>query len=67
MKALIPSVILTLIVAAIVGSAGSSDSMLQLQNTRIAGHSFYWSWPFFVTVMAINCLLVLRMAESAKI
>ena len=66
MKALIPSTILTLIVAAIVGSTGSNGNFLVLENTEIAGHSFYWSWPFFLTVMAINGLLIARISKGVS-
>jgi hypothetical protein len=64
MKALLPSAILTLIVAAIVGSTGSTGNFLSLENARLAGHSFYWSWPFFMTVMALNGILITRVAKS---
>ena len=68
MKALIPSTILTLLVAAIVGSAGSTGSYLDLQGATIVGFAFYWSWPFFFAVMALNSLLVVRLkrAEEAE-
>lgn len=68
MKALIPSTILTLIVAAINGSSrtiGSGGGLLVLESARIGGHSFYWSWPFFLTVMAINGVLITRVAKNA--
>jgi hypothetical protein len=66
MKALIPSTILTLLVAAIVGSAGSSGSFLSLEDASISGFAFYWSWPFFLTVMALNSLLVVRMQRDER-
>lgn len=66
MKALIPSTILTLMISAVVGSAGSRGGMLVLQSASIGGHSFYWSWPFFMTVMAINCLLITRMTKGVS-
>ena len=67
MKALIPSTILTLIVAAINGSSGaigSAGGLLTLESAKIGGQSFYWSWPFFLTVMAINCVLITRVAKN---
>jgi hypothetical protein len=67
MKALVPSTILTLMIAAVVGSAGSSGGMLFLESTSIGGHSFYWSWPFFMTVMAINCLLITRVTKDVSV
>lgn len=66
MKALIPSTILTLIVAAIVGPSGSTGSFLALESTTIAHFAFYWSWPFFLTVMAINGLLITRISRDVK-
>ena len=59
MKALIPSTILTLLVAALVGYSGASEHVLQLESASIGGHEFHWSWPFFMTVMALNSLIVL--------
>lgn len=67
MKALLPSAILTLLVAAIVGSTGSNGNFLTLESARFAGHSFYWSWPFFMTVMALNGILITRLAKSVAI
>ena len=59
-KALVPSTILTLVVAAVVGSAGSSGSFLNLQDTHINGHVIYWSWPFFLVASAITWTLAQR-------
>jgi len=66
MKALIPSTILTLIVAATVGSTGADGNFLSLEYASVGGHLFYWSWPFFMTVMAINGLLITRIAKSVN-
>lgn len=67
MKALVPSTILTLIVAAIVGSTGSTGSFLTLESATVAGHSFHWSWPFFMTVMAINGVLITRISKGVAV
>lgn len=67
MKALAPSTILTLIVAAIVGSTGSAGNFLTLEHARIGGYSFYWSWPFFLTVMTLNCILITRIAKDIRV
>jgi len=64
MKALVPSTILTLIVSALVGSSGSKGNFLHLQDAIIVGHAFYWSWPFFLIVMSLNSLLILRLAKD---
>lgn len=66
MKALVPSTILTLLVAALAGVSGSAGHFLKLEGATLAGHAFYWSWPFFLTVMAINCVLVTRMAKGVN-
>ncbi|MFA7602405.1 MAG: hypothetical protein WCY29_05300 [Novosphingobium sp.] len=67
MKALVPSTILTLIVAAIVGPNGSNGSFLTLESMRVAGYSFYWSWPFFLTVMTLNCILITRIVRDVRV
>jgi hypothetical protein len=66
MKALVPSTILTLLVAALVGVTGSHGAFLKLEGATFGGHAFYWSWPFFLTVMAINCVLVTRMSKDVN-
>lgn len=65
-KALVPSTILTLIVTAIVGSSGTHGSFLTLESASFGGHTFYWSWPFFLIVMAINCALITRIAKDVS-
>jgi len=47
-KALLPGAILTWIVTYIIGSQGSSGGFLNIFNTSIMGHDFYWSWPLFI-------------------
>jgi hypothetical protein len=66
MKALVPSTILTLIIAAVVGSTGSSGNLLNLESASLGEHSFYWSWPFFMTVMALNCILITRVSKEVN-
>jgi hypothetical protein len=66
MKALIPSTILTLIVAAMVGATGADGNFLHLEYASVSGHLFYWSWPFFMTVMAINGLLISQITKSVN-
>lgn len=60
-KALVPSTLLTLAVAAIVGSAGSRGSYLNLQDAAVNGHVIYWSWPFFLIAFAITWVLAQRL------
>lgn len=66
MKALVPSTILTLMVAAIVGLSGSRANMLNLESAAIGGWPFYWSWPFFLIVMMLNCLLIAHAANRER-
>jgi hypothetical protein len=66
MKALVPSTILTLLVAALAGVTGAAGSYLKLESATLAGHAFFWSWPFFLTVMALNCVLVIRMPKDVN-
>jgi hypothetical protein len=66
MKALVPSTILTLLVAALVGATGSTGNFLKLEGATFEGHGFYWSWPLFLTVMALNCVLVIRTAKDVN-
>jgi hypothetical protein len=47
-KALIPGLLLTLIVAVIIGSNGSAGGFLNIHHATISGHGFYWSWPLFI-------------------
>jgi len=47
-KALIPALILTLVVATIIGSNGSAGGFLMIHHTAIGTHQFYWSWPLFI-------------------
>lgn len=47
-KALIPGLILTLIVAALIGAGGSTGGFLDIHLAAISGHKFHWSWPLFI-------------------
>lgn len=47
-KALIPGLLLTLVVALVIGSNGSAGGFLNIHQTAIGGQEFYWSWPLFI-------------------
>ena len=47
-KGLIPGLILTFVVALVMGSNGSSGAWLQIYHASVEGIRFYWSWPLFV-------------------
>lgn len=66
MKALAPSTILTLIVTAIVGSTGATGGFLMVERATVSGYHFHWSWPFFMTVMALNSLLITRIVKGVS-
>ena len=63
-KALVPSMILTLMVGAIAGFSGSRVNMLNVESAAIGGWPFYWSWPLFLTVTAINCMLIAHLGNK---
>jgi hypothetical protein len=52
-KALLPALILTLIVATIIGSNGSAGGFLTIHQTAISTYHFYWSWPLFIASMGL--------------
>jgi hypothetical protein len=47
-KALIPGLLLTLVVATLLGSNGSTGAFLNIHQETLGGHDFYWSWPLFI-------------------
>lgn len=55
-KGLFPGILLTWVVATIMGSNGSKGGFLFIHLIEISGnsafsmsaHSFYWSWPLFI-------------------
>jgi hypothetical protein len=46
-KALIPGLILTLVIAVILGSNGAPGGWLNVHRLEIEQIHFYWSWPLF--------------------
>jgi hypothetical protein len=48
LKALIPGIILTFIIAIVIGSNGSHGGFLDIFHIMIKGQKVYWSWPMFV-------------------
>ena len=61
-KGMVPSILLTWIVAEIIGSNGSKGGFLFIHQINLAGnsafatsgHSFYWSWPLFVAATLLG-------------
>jgi hypothetical protein len=52
-KALIPGLILTLVVATIIGSNGSTGGFLDIHLADLGGHHFHWSWPLFIAATGL--------------
>jgi hypothetical protein len=52
-KALFPGLILTFIIAIVLGSNGSDGGFLHISRTHISGHIVYWSWPLFIASTGI--------------
>ena len=61
LKAVIPGLILTLIVCAIIGSNGSTGGVLQIQHMNIQGHEVYGSWNLFFAATGLAWVLFLMM------
>ena len=47
-KGLIPGLILTFVVAGILGSNGQSGDWLNVHSIRFEQFTLYWSWPLFI-------------------
>jgi hypothetical protein len=47
-KGLIPGIILTFIVAGILGKNHSRGGFLDVSMMTVQGTSFHWSWPLFI-------------------
>lgn len=47
-KALIPGIFLSWIVATFAGSGGFRGGVLMAQHVSVGGQQFYWSWPVFL-------------------
>jgi hypothetical protein len=48
LKGLIPGLILTFVLAGILGSNGTTAGWLNVYGTDIEQYRIYWSWPLFV-------------------
>ncbi|MCX7864204.1 MAG: hypothetical protein N2423_04070 [Novosphingobium sp.] len=53
-KGLIPGIILTLVVAGILGSNGQSAGWLNVHAIDIEQFRIYWSWPLFVIATGLG-------------
>jgi hypothetical protein len=53
-KGMIPGLIVTLIVAVILGANGVSAGWLNVHKLHVAQLYFYWSWPLFLVATALG-------------
>lgn len=53
-KALIPGLILTFVVALVMGSNGTSGAWLEIYLVNVEGIRFYWSWPLFLASTGVS-------------
>ena len=60
-KALFPGVILTLIVAVVIGSTGSHGGFLDIFRFSVEGQTVYWSWPMFFAATGLSWALLVMM------
>jgi hypothetical protein len=61
LKAVMPSLVLTIVVSAILASSGATAGFLNIQDAAISGHAFHWSWPLFLVGSAFSWGLLLMM------
>ena len=53
-KGLVPGLILTFVLAGILGSNGQSAGWLDVHSIFIEQVRFYWSWPLFIVSTALG-------------
>lgn len=49
-----PGLLLTLLVATIIGSNGSAGGFLNIHQAELGGQDFYWSWPLFLAATGLS-------------
>ncbi|MBV7265565.1 hypothetical protein [Erythrobacter ani] len=49
LKAFVLGAVLTLVVAIVVGSQGSSGGALAVHSMALGDHKVFWSWPLFLS------------------
>lgn len=52
-KSISPALILTLILAGIVGSQGSTGGVMGIQHKFIYDYGYYWSWSTFLCALGL--------------
>jgi hypothetical protein len=61
LKAAVLGIILTMVVAYVIGSAGSSAGMLNVRGVTVNEIHFYWSWALFLIGTGISFGILLMM------
>jgi len=61
LKAMIPGLIITLVVSAVVGANGSSGGVLYISHMTIHGYDVYGSWNLFFASTGLAWLLLIMM------
>lgn len=56
-KGLIPGLLLTWIVAGVIGSTGSRGGFLKISRIIFEGHTIYWSWILFLAATGLAAAL----------
>jgi len=60
-KAIPLGLILTFVVALVIGSQGSSGGVLVIQNYDLGDYNLLWSWPMFFASTGLSWGLLLMM------
>jgi len=60
-KAIPLALVLTFVVALVVGSQGSSGGVLAIQNFDLGSYKLLWSWPMFFASTGLGWGLLLLM------
>ena len=61
LKGLVAGLILTFVVAGLIGHAGGSGGMLNVRHVAIQGFSFYWSWALLVIGSGLGWFIFLML------
>ena len=57
-KALIPGTAMTLLISALLYSAGTRSSVFAIERAEMLDVNLYWSWPLFLTTFALSRALL---------
>jgi hypothetical protein len=60
-KALIPGTAMTLLISALLYSAGTRSGVFAIERAEMLDVNLYWSWPLFLTTFALSRALLWMM------